>query len=142
MLYHGNLLTPDLKTVLIDDIKTAPTVGNYLRQNAVIPINAPDPYFTICARDWNHAQHVLRYPPPGKWDALFLDNHLDVDRHDDHLGTQLCQWLRANPYFLPKEVFFISFDGRSEVEMYNILLPVYMESKKKNLHLYRPITDI
>ena len=142
MLYVGNQITPNLKTLLIDDIKTPTTIGLYLRQNGVISNDAPDPYFYHCARKWPDADHSLRYPPPGKWDALFLDNHLDVDRHDDHLGTQLCQWLRANPYFLPKEVFFISFDGRSEVEMYNILLPVYMESKKKNLHLYRPITDI
>lgn len=141
MLYSGSLLNIGLKTLLIDDIKSANSIGLYLRQNGVIASDAPDPYFYQIVRDWPNAQTALRYPPPTKWEALFLDNHLDVDRHDDHTGIQLCQWLRSNPYFLPKEIFFCSFDGRSDKLMYDIMLPVYMDSLCKGYHLSRPITE-
>lgn len=142
MLYEGESLTPDLKVLLIDDLKTANVIGHYLRHEHVIVSNAPDPYFTLAARDWPAANHALRYPPPTKWDVLFLDNHLDVDRHDDHLGIQLCQWLVSNPYFLPREIYLVSFDGRSDKAMYEILSKVYMASMKPNFHVFKPITGV
>ena len=142
MLYNGSLITPNLNVLLIDDIKTESVIGPYIRQQGVVDQQAPDPYFTHTARRWDPAMQALRYPPPNKWHALFLDNHLEVDRHDDHLGVQICEWLRVNPYFLPKEIFLISFDGPSDKLMYDILSKVYTKTLKKNLHVYKSIVDL
>lgn len=141
MLYTGDNITLGLQVLCIDDIKGTTVIGHYLRQQGVINASAPDPYFTLVARNWDTANQALRYPPPVKWDALFLDNHLDVDRHDDHIGLQLCEWLRSNPYFLPREVFFISFDGKSDMLMFDTLSKVYMNGKV-GYHLWHPITEI